>query len=114
MKSFNPPALDPKLVAEFFTYSPADIAVMEEQAAAALYEAKRTRFKYASDLKLALRDRPVVERKPIGLIRQERQPLKPLSGEQTAAALCGGVVLAVGGMVVFLLVLWIITGGPFR
>lgn len=101
---------DSKLVADFFTYSPADIAVLEDQAAEQLYLAKRTRFKYARDLKVALRDRPVVERKPV---RPVPQP-QPLNGAQTAVCLCGGVVVAVGGMALFLLALWIVTGGPFR
>lgn len=98
---------DSKLVAKFFTYSPADIAVLEEQAAEQLYLAKRKRFKYARDLKVALRDRPVVERKPVRPAQQKQQQ-QPLDPQTARAAVCLGVILAPIGMAVFMGLIWII------
>lgn len=120
MTPFKPPSVDLKLVKELTTFSDADIAVMEEQAVEQLTKAKRTRFKYRRELQQALRDyaadcltRQFAEPKP----NKPNVPTtgqKPLNGAQAIAAVCGGVVFAAGSLALFLLTLWIMTGGPFR
>ena len=97
---------DPKLVAELTTFTPQDIALMEEQAAEALYLAKKTRFKYRRELHLALADRRLVLDKPRVPVAKQPQPVRP---EPMAVVLCGGFVVAGGYLAVFFGVLWVIS-----
>lgn len=96
---------DPKLVAEFLTLTPMDFAVLEDQSREQLYLAKRTRWKYRRELQQALADyeRECRERQPKPVLKPRPQPLNPAPA---TAAVCGGVVFAVGGLVLFFLTLW--------
>lgn len=65
-----------RLIKDLTTFTPADIAIMEEQAEA-LYQDKKTTRKYRRSLQLALAD---AERKPVVSV-QPQQRFDPITEE---------------------------------
>lgn len=91
-------------------YTEAELDALEERSREQLYLAKKTRFKYRRELQLALRDRPIVERKLVA-----QAPLQPqLPPAQARACVVAGIAFSALALGVFFFLLWVITGGPFR
>lgn len=104
---------DPKLVAQFFEYTPMDLALLEERAVTELYEAKKTRWKYRRELQLALEDYETdcQIRAPNSNPTQQPQPPTP---QAVMAGLVAAPFVLAGGLALFFLALWVLTGGPSR